>query len=71
MGVVQLARLMLAGFDGDWSVYLLCPICRAPAGLPCWTRSGLVSGGRPDGVARTLARPHIARKRSARTGRGT
>lgn len=62
---------MLTEFDGDWSVYLLCSICRAPKGLPCYTRSGLVSGGRPDGVAQTLARPHIARKRSARAARGT
>lgn len=60
---------MLAEFDGDWSAYRMCTICRAPAGLPCYTRSGLIYGNRPNGVARTLDRPHIARKRSTRKPR--
>ena len=57
---------MLVEFAGDWKAYRQCPICHAPAGLPCYTRSGRVEGGRPDGAAVTLDRPHIARKRSTR-----
>lgn len=58
--------MVLVEFAGDWHAYRQCPICQAPAGLPCFTRSGRVDGGRPDGAAVTNARPHIARKRSTR-----
>lgn len=46
--------------------YVMCKICRAAAGLPCFTTSGLVFEGRPTGAPVTLDRPHIARKRSLR-----
>jgi hypothetical protein len=48
------------------AAYLLCGICRAPAGLPCFTRSGRIVEGQPDRAAVTMNRPHISRKRSRR-----
>lgn len=46
--------------------YLLCPICRVPAGAECRSRSGVITEGQPDGTITPLDRPHIARRRSAR-----
>lgn len=60
---------MIVPFDGDWSRYLQCSVCRAPKGIACFTRSGRVARGLPDGVAHTLERPHIARKISKRVVR--
>lgn len=50
----------------DWSAYIKCRVCHAPAGLPCYTRSGRVVGGVPDGAATTLPEPHTIRQRSKR-----
>lgn len=55
---------MIVEFDGDWAPYIMCSVCRAPSGIPCYTRSGRVVDGQPDAVPHTLQRPHIARKRS-------
>lgn len=48
------------------AAYVMCKICRAPGGLPCFTQTGMVVDGRPTGAAVTLDRPHIARQRSRR-----
>lgn len=52
----------------DWNAYRKCSqVCRAETGEPCYSLSGAVVGGRPDGVRTYLVVPHAARKR--RTGR--
>jgi hypothetical protein len=53
--------------DLDWNAYRACPVCKASIGEPCVSRSGMVVGGRPDGVRTVLHQSHLARK--ARTGR--
>lgn len=52
----------------QWNRYIMCRICRAPAGIPCFTRSGRISGGVTDGVATTLPEPHKTRQLSKRKG---
>lgn len=52
----------------DWSMWRLCPVCRAPIGQPCLTRSGRVVGGRVVGPSVRLDRPHAMRR--LRTGMG-
>lgn len=48
----------------DWSAYRKCSqICRAEIGEPCFSMSGKIVGGQPDGVRTELAAPHKARKR--------
>lgn len=48
----------------DWTAYRACStVCRAPIGKPCFSLSGTVAGGRPDGVRTELTHPHAARRR--------
>lgn len=47
----------------DWMSMRACPICRSATGEACRALSGRVAGGRPDGKAVKLTRPHAARKR--------
>lgn len=42
-------------------------VCRAEIGEPCFSLSGTITGGRPDGVRTYLPLPHKARKRRTRT----
>lgn len=66
-------RTHLAKFDGtvlprqtavDWSEYRKCSqVCRAEIGEPCFSLSGTVAAGRPDGVRNYLAHPHLSRQR--------
>jgi hypothetical protein len=52
----------------DWNEYRKCSqVCRAAIGEPCFSLSGRIVGGRPDGVRTPLAVPHVSRKR--RTGK--
>jgi len=52
----------------NWDDYRACSqVCRAPMGKPCFSLSGRVVNGQPDGVRTELSVPHAARKR--RTGR--
>lgn len=46
----------------DWTLYRACPVCKAPLGAACFTRSGAVVDGRPDNVVQLAPRAHIARK---------
>lgn len=47
----------------DWSAYRKCSqVCRAPMGEPCFSLSGRIANGRPDGVRTLLDTPHKARK---------
>lgn len=50
----------------NWDDWRMCPICRAPIGGACFTLSGRVIGGRPDGVRTELPRPHTLRRRRIR-----
>lgn len=51
----------------DWGRYRKCSqVCRAPAGEPCFSLSGRIVGGRPDGVRTPLTHAHKARKLSTR-----
>ena len=51
----------------DWNAYRKClQICRAEIGEPCFSRSGKVVNGQPDGVRTDLDTPHKARKRRTR-----
>lgn len=51
----------------DWSLYRKCyRVCRARMGEPCFTLSGRIVDGRPDGVLTRLATPHVSRE--LRTG---
>lgn len=51
----------------DWNEYRKCSqVCRAPSGEPCFSLSGTVVNGRPDGVRTHLALPHVSRKRRVR-----
>jgi hypothetical protein len=45
----------------DWNSYRKCPVCGAPNGDTCRATSTAVSAGRPDGVAKALAIPHMTR----------
>lgn len=56
---------MLAEFDGDFSPFQKCPVCRAELGEPCTVRSGRVVDGHAVGPVINANRPHIARKRRA------
>ena len=47
----------------DWNDYRKCSqVCRAEIGQPCFSLSGTIVGGRPDGVRTPLDHPHKARK---------
>lgn len=51
----------------DWDDYRKCSqVCRAETGQPCFSLSGTVAGGRPDGVKTVLAEAHTSRKRRVR-----
>ena len=51
-----------------WADYRACSqVCRAPMGEPCFSLSGRVVNGQPDGVRTFLDEPHKGRLR--RTGR--
>jgi hypothetical protein len=57
-------------FDGtvlprvDWSEYRKCSaVCRAKIGEPCFSQSGRVVNGQPDGIRTYLIEPHAARVR--------
>lgn len=51
----------------DWSDYRACSqVCRAEMGEPCFSLSGTVVDGHPDGVRTHLAVPHVSRKRRVR-----
>lgn len=53
----------LAAEPVDWNAYRKCSqICRAETGEPCFSLSGTVVGGRPDGVRTPLTHAHAARK---------
>lgn len=53
----------------DWDDFRKCSqVCRAPIGKPCFSLSGTIRNGRPDGIRTELDHPHSTRKR--RTGRG-
>lgn len=45
----------------NWENWRACPVCKTPLGSPCFSRSGMVVDGRPDGVNTFLPRPHNAR----------
>ena len=48
----------------DWDEYRKCSqVCRAETGEPCFSLSGTIANGRPDGVRTYLALPHTTRKR--------
>lgn len=44
-------------------------ICRAAAGEPCFSLSGKIVNGQPDGVRTVLAAPHTFRKLRVRRGK--
>jgi hypothetical protein len=47
----------------DWNAYRKCSqVCRAEIGQPCFSLSGRIVGGRPDGVRTPLTHAHAARK---------
>jgi hypothetical protein len=51
----------------DWDLYRKCNlICRAPSGQPCFTVSGRIVNGRPDGARTDLEHPHTSRKMRTR-----
>jgi hypothetical protein len=51
----------------DWSEYRKCSqVCRAPMGEPCFSLSGRVVDGQPDGVRTILSQPHHGRLRRTR-----
>lgn len=67
-GVAALERSAARLEQTDWSAYRKCSqVCRAKIGEPCFSLSGTVVNGRPNGVRTPLAAPHNARKR--RSGR--
>jgi hypothetical protein len=51
----------------DWDDYRKCSqICRAEIGEACFSMSGRIIGGRPDGVRTYLAVAHASRKKRTR-----
>lgn len=48
--------------ETDWTAYRACPVCKTSLGDRCFSRSGRVVDGRPDGAHTFLDRPHRARK---------
>lgn len=50
----------------DWGVYLLCRLCRAPAGTACRAMWAKVENGQRSGGPVELQVAHAARKRSRR-----
>lgn len=54
----------------NWDDYQKCSqVCRAEIGKACFSLSGMVVNGQPDGVVTELDHPHVSRKlRKGRTG---
>jgi hypothetical protein len=46
----------------DWNAYRACSTCLAKMGKPCFSRSGKIVGGQPDGIRTALPAPHGGRK---------
>jgi hypothetical protein len=49
----------------DWLNFRKCRVCNAASGDACISRSGRVTGGRPDGAITRLPLPHTLRRRRA------
>jgi len=47
----------------NWDLYRKCSqVCRAEIGEPCFSLSGRIAEGRPDGLRTPLDAPHVTRK---------
>ena len=49
----------------QWNGFRACPVCKASIGVPCYSLSGRITGGVPDGVRTPLTVPHRARRARA------
>lgn len=57
----QVERDRTARVATDWDGWRKCTTCQAPTGEPCYSLSGRVVDGQPDGVPTVLLEPHRAR----------
>lgn len=62
----QVERDRTARVATDWDRLRKCPVCQSVTGEPCYSLSGRVVAGQPDGVPTVLLDPHRARQ--PRTG---